>query len=241
MVFSSVNWIPIYKYEAVVDGTHNITPTMTSTHPTAAYLKFLSETCFPHEKNKTTPEALAAMVRAVNTYERNTADDGNDFADTDPSELSKLLPPGSATRESFDEDPEDFWGTTEGTALGRAIRTNPHTLTMLCGCIDSYPACLEHYTTASTDLPIGIHCCEDYIYPVCDKCNHSAENCGVAGCRTAQDYLDQDCPHCKEIGQEMVNKLKPLIAPGAPCRPKRPARALDEPARRVRLCFDSCA
>lgn len=211
---------------------------MTSTQFTTAYLSFLSTKCFPHEQGKTSPEALAKMARAVNTYERRTADDGSDF---DPSELSKLLPPGSATHEAFDEDPEYFWGTPEGNALVRSILTNPHTLTMLCGCNDSYSERLNHYITASTELPIGIHYCEDYIHHVCDKCNHSAENCGVAGCRTVQDYLDQDCPHCIEIGQEMLARSAPLIAPGAPCRPKRPARASDEPARRVRLCFDACA
>jgi hypothetical protein len=162
-----------------------------------------------HAHGKLSPRQCLEMIISVRKFliKHNEADADTDDDDDDEAyldELRKCLPKGSATLFEAGGDLDYLTGTDEYSELMTAVMKRLPSGESLCASCNSESDRLAF--AAGTPIPggrIGEHYHEDYILPLCTRCNHDAEGCGSTGHGCTQDWLQSPCLYCRQQGKKM--------------------------------------
>lgn len=211
--------------------------TMAQTAPAEPSMDREIETLMPnllrseHAHGKLSPRQCLEMIEGVREFliKRNQADTDTDDDDDDEAYLDELrtcLPEGSATLFEAGGDLDYFTGTDEYSELMTAVMKRLPSGESLCASCNSEADRLAF--AAGTRVPggrIGEHFHEDYILPLCTRCNHDAEGCGSTGHGCTQDWLQSPCLYCRQQGKKMrrEERMQQLADERAPKRQRSPS------------------
>ena len=159
-----------------------------------------------HAHRKLSPRQCLEMIEGVREFliKRNEADTDDDDDEAYMDKVRECLPEGSATLLAAGGDWDDFTTTDEYSELMTAVMKRLPSGESLCASCNSEADRLAF--AAGTRVPggrIGEHFHEDFILPLCTRCNHDAEGCGSTGHGCTQDWLQSHCLYCRQQGKKM--------------------------------------